>query len=154
MPDESTSGHRDKMRDLKHAGRHGSKLKATDPEAFERMRSILDYQGLPLHREASVGGSASVVPPPAQPADHVYINNLQTLRFLNFDPAYKAELARYKVASLNRELQPSLAKAQALLDHARKQRLEPQRNAAPVPFVVRSSTPPADKAQSDRKADK
>lgn len=38
------------------------------------------------------------------PVRHVTISNLQTIKFLDFDPEYKKALLQYKLKSLNKEL--------------------------------------------------
>lgn len=84
--------------------KHGAKLRQDNPEAFERMRVLLGYYDLPQNRFKKHGK-----------IDKVYISNLQTLRYLGFDPTFKTELIRYKTSTLNRELEPVLADTRVLL---------------------------------------
>lgn len=75
------------------------KLKQTDPETFERMRTILGYHEFMKLRH---GGAAAGAPP--KPLSHVTISTLQTIKFQDYDQEFKRALLGYKLQTLNEEL--------------------------------------------------
>jgi hypothetical protein len=85
--------------------KHGIKLRGDDQEAFERMRVLLGYYEQPPFRNKQAGRKIS----------KVTISNLQTLRYMGFDPSYKFAMLRYKMNTLNRELQPVASNMQQVL---------------------------------------